>query len=233
MARTRHDFEHIVPMAMNLDEFQLMRNYVIVEYNPKQNDKTPSGIYTPLAATQREVAADYVPRIAKVFKLPKKLYYAKKDMAYSMRWKTEIEIEVGDTVWMNHLTVQDYQFQFKGKEYKIVKYEDLVCAKREKEVIMLNGYILLRPTIEKKKALLYEREEKVVKQAIIEYVGSCNKEYQDPKKSDYEELQVGDKVVFLNKEVERLRFLESDYFLRFDGKPHVVAQRHMVGGILS
>jgi len=152
-------------------------------------------------------------------------------MAHSMRWKTDIELKVGDTVWMNHLTVQDYQFQYNGKEYKIVKYEDIVCAKRGEEVIMINGYILCKPIIEKKKALLYEREERIVEQAEVEYLGKPISEYQDPKRTDYK-LQVGDRIIFDKKDLGKVRFLESDYFLRFDGKPHIVVQRYMAAGIL-
>lgn len=229
--RTRHDFEHIVPLAMNLDKFQLMHNYVIVEYDPKQNEQTPSGIYTPLAAVHREVAADYVPRVATVYKLPKTLYFDKKDMAYSMRWRTDIELEIGDTVWMNFTTIQDYQFHFEGKEYKIVKYEDIICAKRNEEVIMINGYVLCSPTMITHKAMVYEREEVNIEQAIVKFLGKPNKEYQNPRWTDYE-IEVGDKVVFDKKDVGKVRYLESEYFLRFDGNPYVVVQRYMVVGII-
>ena len=153
-------------------------------------------------------------------------------MAFSMRWKTEIELEVGDTVWMNHLTVQDYQFQYNTKEYKIVRYEDIVCAKRGDEVVMVNGYILCRPIVEKKKALLYEREERVVEQAEVEYVGKPNVEYQDPRRTDYE-VNVGDRILFDKKDLGKVRFLEGDYFLRFDGKPHIVVQRYMAAAVLD
>ncbi len=230
--RTRHDFEHIVPMAMNMDEFQLMYNYVIVEYDPTQNHKTHSGIYAPISSIKHDVAADYVPRVGKIFKLPKSLYFNKKDMAYSMRWKTDIELQEGDTVWMNHMTVQDYQFHFKGKEYKLIKYEDIVCAKRGDQVIMINGYVLCKPTIEKKKALLYEKETTVVQQAEVEYLGKPISEYQDPRRHDPEGIEVGDIVVFDKKQVAKVRYLEADYFLRFDGKPHIVVQRYMMAGVL-
>ncbi len=230
----RHDFENIFPMVMDVEsDMKLMYNYVIVEYDPKQNEKTPSGIYAPVRSTSREVAADYVPRVGTVVKLPQGLYFHPKDNARGMRWKTTIELEVGDQVWMNFLTAHDWQFKWEGKNYKVVLYEDIICAKRKGEVIMVNGYMLLKPVYELKKALFHEQNVMVQNQGIIAYIGLKNEVYLNTKQSDSDLLQVGDLVVFNAKESKKLRFLESALFKKFDGNMYWVAQRYMVDGILE
>lgn len=232
MSRQRQAYEYIVPMAMNLDKFKLMYNKVIVEYDSKQTEKTPSGLYAPIGALNHETAANFVPRIGKVFKLPKMLYYDKKDMANSMRWKTEIELEIGDTVWMNHVTALDFQFQFEGKNYKLINYEDIVCAKRNGKVIMINGYILCKPVFEKKKVLMFEKEEEILTHAVVEYIGKHIEQYQDPRRYETDSIKVGDRIIFDKKALGKKRDLESDYFRVLDGKHHIVAQRYMIVGIL-
>ena len=231
--KLKHEFESILPMLMAVDDFRMMYNYVIVEFDPKQCEQTPSGIYTPLKSVDHDVAVDFVPRIGTVVKLPKTLYYDRKNYATSMRWKTTIELQPGDTVWMNHSTAYDYQFTHKDKLYKCIHYEDIVCAKRGQEVIMCNGYILCRPYYITKKALLFEKKEYEVNQAIIEHMGSINTEYQNFKRKDSESLHVGDMVLFDKKDVGKVRYLESDYFLKFDGKPHIVVQRYMIAAVLN
>lgn len=233
MSKQRQAFEYIIPMAMNIDKFKLMRNQVIVEYDPKQVEKTPSGIYAPVGALNHDIAANFVPRVGKVFKLPKMLYYNKKDMANSMRWKTEIEIEIGDTVWMNHVTALDSQYTFKGKNYKLINYEDIVCAKRNGKVIMINGYILCKPVFEIKKALIFEKKEEILTHAVVEYIGKHIEEYQDPRRCESDSIKVGDTVVFDKRALGKKRYLESDYFHVLDGKPHLVVQRYMIAGIIN
>ena len=232
--RLFHDFERILPMVMDVGkDMRLMYNYVVVGFDPDQNLKTHSGIYAPLRSVDRETAADYAPRVGTVVKLPNMLYYDKKNFATSMRWKTDIELEIGDQVWMNHLTVNDFQFKWEGKHYKLVLYEDIVCAKRGDGVVMVNGYILCEPISVKKKALVFEKEAVSFQSAKIKYIGKPNAGYQDPKRKDPEGLNVGDVVLFDKKSSRKVRYLESNLFLRFDGKPYLVIQGYMVAAILD
>lgn len=229
-----HDFEKIIPLVMDVEsDMQLMYNYVIIEFDPLQNEKTPGGIYAPKKTIDHDVAVEHVPRIGKVVKLPKALFYDKKNHATSMRWKTSVELEVGDQVWINHSTAHDFRFKWKEKHYKIILYEDVVLAKRGEEVIMVNGYILCKPHVVKERALVFERTSIDISQAEIVYIGKPNIEYQDPRRKDPSSLKGGDIIVFDKKQLRKIRYLESDLFLRFDGNPYIVVQGYMVAGVLE
>lgn len=223
----------IMPKIMDVEtEFQPLFNYVVIEYDPKQNEKTPSGIFAPVDILQHEIAAEHIPRVGIVRKLPRCLHFDAKRKQNSMRWKTTLEIEIGDKVWMNHLTVNDDQFKWNGKQYKLVNYEDIVCAKRGEEIVMVNGYMLLKPHYTKKKVLNFEREVLDKTRATVAYLGKPNKKYQFSKFYDSEDIYVGDVVVFNNRQSKKLRWLESSLFKWLDGNEYLIAQRYMVDAVL-
>lgn len=236
----QHDFQKILPIDIEVDKARTLYNYVIIEFDPKLHEKTNSGIYTP-AITQVDTAALHVIRTGTIVKVPEQLYYSKDDPQYSMRWKTGIEIEVGDQVWLNPDTVNDYIFREDDRYFRIVKYEDLIVAKRDKRVIMLNGYILLERVVSKQKLGSFIAEKVIGDQGKIKYIGTKNQEYCIPEyvqfdetvyRSDPDGILAGDKVIFNKKDVPKLRNLEYDIYSKLDGKDYLVAQRYMIAAII-
>jgi len=66
----------------------------------------------------------------------------------SMRWKTKVQVKQGDIVWVNSSALvaaeQNYMtFENKKQLYYIVKYEELYLKKADKDVKMLNGWVLV------------------------------------------------------------------------------------------
>lgn len=236
----QHEFQKILPIDIEIDKVKTLYNYVVIEFDPKLHETTNSGIYTP-ALTQVDTAALHVIRTGTVIKVPKKLYYSKEDTQYSMRWKTEIEIEVGDHVWLSPDTVNDYIFRENGKYFRVIKYEDIIAAKRGNQIIIVNGYILLEPVHEETKVLNYKNSIQVKNLGKVKYIGSKNKEYCIPEyvlfeetvfRSDPDGIDVGDVVMFNKKDVAKLRNLEYDFYAKLDGKNYIIAQRYMIAAII-
>lgn len=233
-------FRKIVPVEVDINKLRTVFNQVVVSFDPKENDKTASGIYTP-SIMDVDSVAEHANRKGVVVKVPEFLYYDRKSPS-SMRWKTEIEIKVGDEVWMNHLTLNDYQYRCDGKIYKTILYEDIVVAKRGEEVIMVNGYMLLDPIYNETKVLDHSSNKRDKRLGTIAFLGKPNKEYSSPEyvqlgktvyRSDPEGLKVGDKIIFDKKSVKKVRFMEGGIYNKFDGKPYLVAQRYMVAGVME
>lgn len=148
---------------------------------------------------------------AKVYRCPPRLYYERGD-SLSMPWDTDMELQVGDTVFFNAIESRNsVEIICEGKTYKLLPYQDLYCAKRlgkiwrgvggataEYEVIMLNGYVLLeRVYLENVSPLAVSKDAGIDKtRGIIRYVGSSPKEYQRKEYSDIKDLDVGDMVLF-------------------------------------
>ena len=85
--------------------------------------------------------------------LPDKLFFGKND-SRSMAWKTDVEVKVGDTVWMDYHAVllalgksfdkaQEGDDPLYDEDGIFIKYQDLFMAQRGDEFIMLNGYVLI------------------------------------------------------------------------------------------
>ena len=151
----------------------------------------------------------------KVVKLPKELYFNPEDEK-SMPWKTEMELCEDDLVFSNPMEVLNaITLVCEGKNYKILPYHELICAKREiwvdkwsvpqkKEtiVVMLNGYTLC--TEIKKKSLseldVTSGDKYEADRAIVSFLGSPNEAYLNPTYTEFTgELNVGDTILFDKK----------------------------------
>lgn len=236
----QHEFQKILPIDIELEKVRTLYNYVIIEFDPKLHEKTNSGIFTP-AITQVDTVALHVIRTGTVVKKPEKLYYSQQDSQYSMRWKTNIEIEIGDQVWLNPSTVNDYVFRENNKYYRVINYEDLIVAKRNDKIIMLNGFILLEPIINEIQALKFTSKVQENDKGKIKYIGKKNEEYCIPEyvqfdetvyRSDPDGIEEEDIVLFNKKDVPKLRNLEYDIYSKLDGKSYLIAQRYMIAAII-
>lgn len=232
--------QKIVPIEVDIQKIRTVFNQVVVSFDPKENERTASGIYTP-ATGEVDSIAEHANRKGVVVKVPEYLYYSRDD-ASGMRWKTDIEIKVGDEVWLNHTTVNDFQYRSDNKNYRSVSYEDIVVARRGAEVIMLNGYMLLDPVYTTTRVLSHQKKERDVRLGTIAFIGKANKEYSSPEyvqlgktvyRTDPQGLKVGDTVYFDKKSVKKVRFMEYGAYNKFDGKAYLIAQRYMVAGVVE
>ena len=129
----------------------------------------------------------------------------------SIDWETDMELKVGDMVFINPgATIQaenfgEYIFVGEKKHY-FIRYDEIYLALRKKKMIMLNGFILIKPVKEKqvkpKKIILPDAIKKKVseKYGIVKKVGTPNRGYYFGTKKvrgkDYEEVKEGDKIIF-------------------------------------
>jgi hypothetical protein len=174
--------------------------------------------------------ADLTEVYAKVVRLPERLYFAKDD-PHSMPWDCDQDLMINDTVFFNIIESRNsVEIECEDKLYKILPYQDLYCAKRGKEVIMLNGYVLCHPvytSTSHELAIDDKKEDKT--RGRIAFVGKPNRQYQKDEYIDFVDLRVGDLVVFNpNSPVFRLERMAA--IATFDGNNlYNVIQRRRIG----
>jgi hypothetical protein len=210
-------------------EGKLFNNSVLVEVEDFVYDtvKTESGL--TLAVDNSWTVSQYAVRHGKVVLLPDRLI-SWKENSRAMTWETDIDVRIGDTVWFYGITSQDCEkLSFQGKKLMVLSYEDLYLAKREEQVIMLNGNVLLEPIIKTVKALSYESNTTDHIFAKVAYIGKNNYEYEHDKE-DCSDLKVGMTVILHGNSV---RYLEQEPYLFFDGKKYIICQNYEISGYLG
>lgn len=170
------------------------------------------------------LAADMEECFGEVVRVPVKLTYDEDDKN-SMTWETDMELQVGDTVWGGILEFHSaLTVDVEGEIYKFIPYADLYVAKRYHplinwdEVIVLNGYALLSfVNCQKISDLDVVSEDKIdPTKGIVSFIGKPNKSYKEPSYVDFEDLKVGDEVLLAPRTA--IQYLERKKdFARFDG----------------
>lgn len=233
----KYEFERYLSYDIeDLETFRILQNRVLIEYNDEEYSTTEGGI---LVVREFDFAAHSVRR-GKVIKLPEKLTCIRND-ALSMPWETELEIKVGDEVYLNHQAFYHcYPFTLKEKTLKLIDYSGIIFAKREDEIIMCNGYVMLEKQIETKKfrEVEFKRENKNL--GIVKAVGKPNglrKDYDMKTKREtlildsQIELKVGQKV-FIH-EPDKVFELEDYAHAKFDNRQiYNVCSRRRISAIL-
>ena len=149
-------------------------------------------IHFPTTVRVGKVAARYSVRYGVVVSVPEKFSF-RAHGRYQTRWMTEIEVLPGDIVWVEHTGFLNSERITDGKDvYFVVDYQNLVVAKRDLKVIMLNGRVLLE-IFEKPQSDILITERKQLSEGVIRYNGSNNKDYKYPKFEDAD-VEVGDVV---------------------------------------
>lgn len=180
-------------------------------------------------------AANMTEVYGKVYRCPQ-LYYNTKDHSCSMPWDCDMELQKDDIVFFNIIESKNaVEIECEGITYKLIPYRDLYCAKRAKEIIMLNGYVLLEQIYKiNDSEFAVSKEGEVDKtRGIVRYVGEPNREYLRKEYVDFKDLSVGDEVLLSPGTpmilLERKKFsatLEDD-------KLFWVVQRRRIALILS
>lgn len=219
----------------SLDDFKPFRNQVLVKPLTKNIErKTASGIW--LVGDEEWNKAAHVDRMCEVVKVPDHLFFTEDNSVYSMEWETEMELQVGDVVWCEYLRIMySERVHCQGQEYFLLFYGSIYVAKREEEIIPLNGYVLLERVYHPDTVIGSHtiKGEINKKQGIVRYVGSVNKRYKSKGISDEgtEDIKPVDKVALrLDAEV----MLEEECHAMFDnGKMYRVEQRKNIIAVIE
>jgi hypothetical protein len=157
----------------------------------------------------------YAPRYGTVAVIPNRLKFG----IGGMSWKTDIEIQVGDTVWFNYLVClmalgrllnpvyrsDETRYYTCGEDiYVLLPYESLIVAKREvsefptdyTETICLNSYVIGKQIKRKVSDKLIVNDEKTGWVKLL-HVGNPVTEY-FTETVEIEDVEVGD-TVLINK----------------------------------
>lgn len=220
---------------MSLTKGKPISNYVTIRL--KQNDKyrTENGveIFTP---TQSKInnEEEIKPVRGEVIAVPDKLTFIQGDWS-NMPWKCEMELQVGDDVIIKRpalsMAISDANSSYfveNDELFVYIKYNELVCAIRGEEIIMLNSMLLVEPEeVELKTTIENFQQEKKTSSCYgrIAHVGKPNLEYHNTKDArgndviteDYPNLKVGDRVLFAKAgdiiaETEIFRTLDKKYW---------------------
>lgn len=210
----------------NLDGV-VMNNKVLIEVEGWIYDtiETKSGFKFWVDNTDQ--VSQHVVRHGKVMKVPSRLIYWT-DNKNGMMWMTEIEICVGDMVWFYAMTSFDAEkLSFKGRKFILLNYEDLYVAKRNNEVICLNGNVLLQPQYKTLKALSHTQTLLDATRAKVAFIGSINTAYEQDGRQDDQNIKQGMEVFLTGIPP---RFIEDKKHLIFDGNEYMVVQNYEIMG---
>jgi len=226
-----------------LKDFKPGINKVLVKLNDFNDTLTLSnGIKLSLDYKYRpEVHAQVVGTVAGT---PQKLYYNKEDYAGSMEWETTMDLQIGDTVYMEYLAVilaladrYDYAPSYPDPQwikdgddmYIVIDYSVIYFAIRNSNIILLNGYCIANP-IEVNalptKFQLIQTSETSQKFAQIKHPGQRINNFLDKKFEDHGCYKQGDIVLFhpyANQKVEH-----SIHQTLERGEEYVVIQRQWI-----
>jgi hypothetical protein len=243
-----------------LDEGVIPQNAVLLEMtHSSEGIKSKGGIIVgynlddeyPEEDTSH--AADLAEIYAKVYKLPEKLTYTEDGLG--MSWDCDMELEIGDIVWFNTIeSLNAVEILCEDKIFKLIPYQDIYCSKRlymwgtqlngrtlrqEKvkmyKVIMLNGYVLCEPLYLKNTSPLAvsEKGEEDKTRGIVRYIGKPNRSYLNPNYVDFQDLEVGDEVIF-NPNTPLFSLERKSYLAQFDGNNlYNCVQRRRIALVLS
>ena len=181
------------------------------------------------------------------YKLPEKLYFNPEDKEKSMPWLTDMEICEEDEIFTNTIeSLNAVTLVCEGKNYKLIPYSDIYCAKREywlnkwegtkrTSVEMFNGYVLI--TLTNKESISefdVTSADKLDKtKGTIAYIGEAPKEYLIPEYTHIEDLRVGDEVLFSAK-AGIFALERQKYASKFDDKQiYYVVQRKNIVAVLN
>ncbi|HEO65809.1 MAG TPA: hypothetical protein ENI73_08055, partial [Spirochaetes bacterium] len=196
--------------------------------------------------------ANHAPVVGTLVGLPTKLYFNKKDISKSMEWETKMELEKGDTVYMQYLSVlvaladkfnpaasyPDPTWFTDGKDiYVIINYSNIYFAIRGEKLIPVNGYCIARPILKKEKEYegilipKYLKKKKSNKWAEIMYVGERCTDFVDKRMHDIGKVSKGDVVLFGAWSNQRVEYSLHQTFFKEAGE-YVVIQRKWMKAML-
>ena len=208
---------------------KLLNNTIVVEVEDFINSSIKAGDLS-LWADNSYQPHEFVVRHGTVVNQPTKLVFWEDDDINGIRWRTELQTQIGDEVWFFGMGAHAAEkLTFEGRKFILLNYADLYVAKRGDEVICLNGNILLEPIYSHLKVLSYEKNDLDRLYAKVAYTGLKNTEYAESFRYD-DDIPVGSTAIMSG---DPYRYLELDPYFDFDGKKYIVAQNYEIRGWLE
>ncbi len=236
---------------MKLENVRGGVNRLIVKLNAF-NDSVKFSDGTELWIDSKYEPANHTQVIGTVQAVPSRMYFNKRDSGNSMEWKTEMELQKGDTVYMEYFAVmmaladkydqaasypQPTWFEIDGALYISIPYAYVYFAIRNDKVLPVNGYCIATPiNVDVVKSdTIYIPTEQANKTsgrwAQLIHVGKANTAFMDKNHRDVGELSPGDVVMFNSYANQRIEY--SLHKTLFDkDKEYVVIQRRWMKAML-
>lgn len=181
MSDEKNAFEKFRPIEIDdLDKFILPRlsNKVLIEIDESEVKKTVGGIITE--GIESHAFAKNTLRRGKVVKACKEIVPTRNESEFIM-WQTDVQVKPGDIVYINHFDMRNSYYISQGERLmKLVPYASIICALRDGEITMCNGYTLLEDVEETLYPGTLEIKRKIDDQGIVRYIGEPNKRYYLP-----------------------------------------------------
>lgn len=210
-------------------ECKLYNNNILVEVENYVNDEMKLK-QIMLKVDNTFSPYKYIVRTGVVTGLPYKLESWKENPDSGLMWETENQLREGDRIWFYGSAMMGGEKLICGdKKYVLINYQDIFVAKRNEEVIPVNGNVIMEIIDKTESALAYKKEVVDTDWAIIKYVGKTNKSYESEFQQDSEELKEGMTVCITGIP---MRKLELAPYLTFGDKEYLVCQNHEINGYL-
>ena len=170
--------------------------------------------------------SDHVAVCGTVISTPEQLLFQRGNPE-SMFWKTDMEILPGDTAYFDYHSAMmalggmaDKSIQFPNEKYFVaekrlfvmIPYQDIFCVIRfEKEVIPINGYVLVKPILKENDTgglplPFHLRLSQEQNKGVVLFVGKPNKEYLSDKVCDVTGFDVHDIIHYRQTRIRRLEY---------------------------
>lgn len=186
----------------------------------------------------------HAPTIGEVVKIPNRLVFDRKSTMRTTEFDVDMELKVGDMAIYHYLAPENCimrkEYVVVDKQiYFIVNYDQIFCAKRGDEVVMVNGYILVEPVVEDvfKSSLLITpdtlKDKNSPVEGIVRYIGTPVRNYLYEKdiQENADEPKVGDTIMFTQDSDIPLQY---DLHASLDGKKKFFRmQRKDIFGIVE
>ena len=168
-----------------IEGFKPLNNFVLLG-NPTSTEKI-GGLFIDTTYKPE----DHVEIINEVIAVPERLKFNE--------WETEMQLKVGDKVWVNYLSIiKGERVQVGGEVYVLVPYEKIILTKRGDDLVMLNGYVLIEPVLEETQQsgiiILLKQAKQASQRGYVRHMGIPNKRYTDESHTDEIDIKLGDMV---------------------------------------
>lgn len=207
---------------------KVMSNHVLIRIDFSQDDgkilKTDSGLELELAGGEYNETSRVV-RHGTVVITPSRLITRTAKQSFGLEWKTAMELEIGDLVYMGIMeSANALELIVDDVTYYLVNYGELILRIRKGVIHALNGYALMKKVMQDKVKIdglkLDIVDERDKRRGIITHVGRPNDYYFGVNMVDAE-IEVGDEV---SLNIPAVTKLEDDLFANI-GEDVYYAQR--------
>lgn len=235
----------------NTIKYRIPFNNVAVNIPRPAHDKIAFG-ESELYLDTTYTFTNHICHVGTVECLPDKLVFDKENNYRSLRWKTENELKVGDTVWVNRRDmavalgdlVPENKNSGADNKYIInddntltvfVRYDSIWFVKRKEEYFPINGWLIIEPMEEEKyegNLIIPETAKKGynTKLGKVLYAAQRIEEYGTEGQEDCFNIKAGD-IVFLPRYGDIP--LENELHETLPHKKLFICQRHRIVQVWS